>query len=256
MNHRQTLTAVVLTKNEARQIGECLDTIRWADEIVVIDGESTDGTPEICKRYGARVVVHRFGGDFGEERNLGIDQAHGDWILQLDADDRVTPAFADDVLRILKDGTPHAAFRFRRRNCFLGHWMRYGGWYHYSLHLFRRGKARYRGRVHHDLLVEGTLGTLESAVEHHPFDDFSQFVSRQNRYTSLEALEIWEREGRLPERTVRYQVRVKPLKLFFKMYVKKMGFREGMHGFLFCVLFAFVHFFKWMKYLELAHQPP
>ncbi len=251
---RQTVTAVILTKNEALQIRDCLETIRWVDEIVVVDGESTDGTPDICRSYGTKVITHRFEGDFGQERNIGNDHATKDWILQLDADDRVTESFRQAAGRILENGSSHAAYRFRRLNFFLGHRMRHGGWYHYSLHFFRRGKAFYRGRVHHDLIVDGTIGVLEAPIEHHPFHSLEQFCDRQNRYTTLEALEIFERQGGICEKDLRYQIMVKPAKLFWKMYVKKLGFLEGRHGLIFSGLFSFVHFIKWTKVWELIHH--
>lgn len=251
---RQTITAVVLTKNEAAKIRRCLDAIRWVDEIIIVDGESTDGTPDICREDGAVVINHPFGGDFGEERNLGNAHATSDWVLQLDADDLVTPEFRQAAETILRDGTPHAAFQFRRTNCFLGHWMRYGGWDHSSLHFFRRGKARYRGRVHHALLVDGSIGTLKAAVEHYPFDSLEQFVDRQNRYTTLEARELVDLHGTFPPRELRYQIMVKPAKLFWKLYVKKQGFRDGMHGLIFSGLYSFVHFLKWAKVWELSDR--
>ncbi|MBI4313199.1 MAG: glycosyltransferase family 2 protein [Candidatus Omnitrophica bacterium] len=249
---REKITAVVLTKNEAKNIRGCLEAVHWVDEIVVVDGLSTDGTQAICREFGAKVIEHPFGGDFGEERNLGNANSTGDWILQLDGDDRVTEEFQKAALQILEKGTPHAAFRFRRTNCFLGHWMRFGGWDHHSLHFFRRGKARYRGRVHHALLVDGTVGTLGAAVEHHPFDSLEQFIDRQNRYTSLEARELYDLHGPASEKEFRKQIMIKPLKLFWKMYVKKQGFRDGMHGLIFSGLFSFVHFMKWAKYWEIC----
>ena len=251
---RLTLSAVVLTKNEAGQIRNCLERIQWVDEIIVVDGESTDNTPQICSALGARVVSHRFEGDFGEERNIGNAHATKDWILQLDADDRVTEEFRIAAEQILRKGTRHAAYKFRRRNCFLGHWMKHGGWYHYSLHFFRRGKAFYRGRVHHDLLVDGSMGTLEAAVEHHPFSSLEQFWDRQNRYTTLEAQELLEKQGAGSERERRYQIRIRPAKLFWKMMVKKQGYREGMIGLIFSGLYSFVHFLKWAKLQEMIQN--
>ncbi|MBI4227230.1 MAG: glycosyltransferase family 2 protein [Candidatus Omnitrophica bacterium] len=249
---RATITAVVLTKNEAAKIRRCLEAIRWVDEIILVDGESADGTPEIAREYGATVINHPFGGDFGEERNLGNAHATSDWILQLDADDLVTAAFRDAAGRILREGTPHAAFRFRRTNCFLGHWMRYGGWDHDSLHFFRRGKARYQGRVHHALLVDGSIGTLTAAIEHYPFDSLEQFLDRQNRYTTLEAQELVDLRGAFAPHELRRHIMMRPAKLFWKMYVKKQGFRDGGYGLIFSGLFSFVHFLKWAKVWELT----
>ncbi len=251
---RDTITAVILTKNEAEKIRRCLESIRWADEIIVVDGESSDGTPEICQSYGAKVISHRFEGDFGQERNIGNDNATKDWILQLDADDVVTAQFQKSAEEILQNGSLHAAYRFRRTNCFLGRWMRYGGWNHYSLHFFRRGKARYQGRVHHALIVDGSIGTLQAPVEHYPFDSLQPFIGRQNRYTSIEALELMDLHGPASEKNLRYQTMVKPLKLFWKIYIKKQGFREGVQGFIFAGLYSYVHFIKWIKYWEICDK--
>ncbi|MBI3088501.1 MAG: glycosyltransferase [Candidatus Omnitrophica bacterium] len=256
---RQRLSAVILTKNEEARVARCLESIRWADEIIVVDGLSTDRTAEICRRYGARVIPHPFSGDFGLERNVGNDMASGEWILQLDADDVVSPSLRADIERILRDGSPHAAYKFRRKSWFLGHAMRHGGWYHYYPHLFRRGQAHFEGRVHHLLRTEGPMGALEGVLEHYPFDRIEQFVARHNRYTAIEAQEMLEKDGLLDARLVRYHLTRRPLKLFWKIYVKKQGFREGWHGLVFSILYAWVHFLKWAKYWELrtaALQPP
>ncbi len=251
---RQKLSVVILAKNEEKKIRNCLESVKWADEIVVVDGFSTDSTVDICKEYGARVVQHRFEGDFGEERNIGIDNSSGDWILQLDADEVVTEGFKTGVLEVLKGEEKFVAYKFLRKNFFLGRFMRYGGWYHYSHHLFKKGFARYKGKVHHELIVDGETGVLNVEVEHYPFQDLAQLIARQNRYTTLEAGEILELRGRLDEKEIRYNVKVKPVKLFWKFYVKKKGFREGMHGFIFSVLFAWVHFIKWAKYWALVRK--
>ena len=247
---RQKFSAVILTKNVEDQVRGVLESVKWADEIVIVDGFSTDKTVDICKEYGAKIVQHKFGGDFGEERNIGIDNASGDWILQLDADDVVTEGFKKDLMKILEGEDRYVAYKFRRKNFFMGHFMKYGGWYHYSLHLLKKGYARYKGRVHHDLIVDGKTGTLESDVEHHPFQNFTQFIDRQNRYTTLEGKELFDLHGKMPDKKIQYNIRIKPIKLFWKFYVKKQGFREGAYGLVFSVLFAWVHFLKWAKYWE------
>ena len=251
---RLKLSAVILTKNEENKISRCLDTIRWADEIVVVDGFSTDATVDICKKYGSKVIQHRFEGDFGQERNIGIDASSGDWILQLDADEVVTEGLKDKILEVLEGKGKFVAYKFLRKNIFLGHFMRYGGWYHYSLHFFKKGFARYKGKVHHDLIVEGKIGVLNAEIEHYPFRDLSQFVARHNRYTKYESKEIADLKGKLSEKVIRYNIMIKPVKLFWKFYVKKKGFREGMYGFIFSVLFAWAHFIKWAKYWELTRN--
>jgi len=254
MPERQRVTAVILTKNEEARIARCLESVRWADEIVVVDGLSTDRTVEICQAYGAKVIAHPFSGDFGAERNLGAEAASGEWILQLDGDDVVSEELQTAITHVLTEGTTHAAFQLRRKNNFLGHWMMRGGWYHYYQMFYRKDACRFEGRVHHVLKIRGTIGTLDAPVLHFPFTSLEQFVSRQNRYTSLEAREILDTQGVLDQRFVRYQVRWRPVKLFWKSFVKKQGFREGWYGLVFATLYAWVHFLKWAKYWELVRD--
>jgi len=248
MPEGHTLTVVVLAYNSQNQIENCLKSlVGFADEVVVVDGFSTDATLEICRKYGVKVIQHKFEGDFGQERNIGIDNAQGEWILQLDTDEIVTEGFKKEVKRILAEDSEFVAYKFLRKNFFMNHFMRYGGWYHYSLHFFKKGFARYKGKVHHDLIVDGKVGIINGEIEHYPFQDFSQFIERQNRYTSLEAAEIAQLRPGISKKEVLYNIKLKPLKLFWKFYVKKKGFKEGMWGFIFAVLFAWVHFLKWSK---------
>jgi glycosyltransferase involved in cell wall biosynthesis len=254
MSGAPEVSIVILTKNEESRIARCLESVRWAGDIVVVDGLSTDRTVEICRRYGARVISRAFSGSFGEERNAGAEAAAHDWVLQLDGDDVVSDELREALCRLAREGSEHAAFQIRRKNNFLGRWMMRGGWYHYYPTLYRKSACRWEGRVHHRLKTDGTIGTLEAAVLHFPFENLEQFVAKQNRYTSLEAQEILDEQGVLEPRFVRYQLTWRPLKLFWKSYVKKQGFREGWHGLVFAILYAWVHFLKWAKYWELVRD--
>ncbi len=227
----------------------------WVDEIVVIDGFSKDRTVEVCRKYTDKVFQNRWDGyRFCTERNLGIDKSTGDWCFHIDPDERATPEFRDALLKELQKGPKVDAFEFRKKNFFLGHFMKYGGWYHYSLHLFRRAKARYDGVIHETLKVDGKVGRLEAPVEHYPFTSISQFVNRHNGYSTREALAEYEEHGELPEKEVLFNLKKKPLKRFVKFYVRKQGFRDGIHGLVFSVLFAWVHFINWAKYWELVQK--
>ena len=247
---RQTLSVIILTKNEEARIGRCLSSVRWADEIIVVDGVSTDRTVEICRLAGARVIPHAFEGSFAQERNLGLEHARSDWVLQLDADDVVTPAFREAVERMLASGSSHAAFKFRRKSYLLGRFMQYGGWHHYLPNLVRRDAVRYEGLVHERPVVQGTIGRLDADVEHHPCENLEEFLSRHNRYTTLSAQEWLRARGRLPESQIRHALVKRPWKTFWKSYVKKSGYREGMHGIVFAVFFAGIEMLKWAKYWE------
>ena len=242
-----------MTKNcEGLVEGTLKSVAGWVDEIVVIDGFSTDRTVEVCRKYTDKVFQNRWDGyRFCTERNLGTSKASSDWCLHVDPDERATPKFRDAVLKLLEQKPPQDAFEFRKKNYFLGRFMRHGGWYHYSLHLFRRTKGRYEGVIHESLKVDGRIGKLEQAIEHYPFTSVSQFVNRHNGYSAREASAKHEECGILSDKEISFNLKVKPLKRFFKFYVRKRAFLDGVHGFLFSVLFAWVHFINWAKYWEL-----
>jgi len=252
MAERQRLSVVILTKNEETRITRCLDSVTWADEVIVVDGQSTDRTVDICRQYGARVISHAFEGSFATERNLGLEHARGDWVLQIDADDVVTPQFREAVERLLANPSPHAALKFRRKSYLLGRFMRYGGWYHYLPNLVRRNAVRYEGVVHERPIVQGTTGVLDADIEHHPCESLTAFLDRHNRYTSLHALELVSQFGRLDDRQIRRRLIRRLWKVFWKSYIKKQGFREGLHGLVFSIFFAGVELIKWAKYWELG----
>ena len=249
---RATLTVVIIAKNEEQRIRRCLASIRWADEIVVVDGCSTDRTVEICRSFGARIVSHTFEGDFSIERNLGIEAATCEWVLQLDADDVVTDGFRQAVMTLLAHDDPaFDAYKFRRKSVLLSQPMRYGGWLYYIPNLVRRRTVRFTGKVHERPVVPGKIGVIEADIEHHPFQTIDEFRARQDRYTTLQAQEIFERDGRLPLYVIRWRMMRRPFKTFWKRYVKKQGFREGRNGLRFALLYAWVERLKWQKYREL-----
>src|SRR3990167_4535171 len=159
---RETIAAVIMTKNCEDLVEGMLKSVAgWVDEIVVIDGFSTDRTIEVCRRYTDKIVQNKWDGyRFCTERNLGTSKATADWCQHIDPDERATPEFRDAALKILEKGTSHSAFQFRKKNFFLSHWMRHGGWYHYSLHFFRRAKGHYDGVIHESLKVDGSIGKL------------------------------------------------------------------------------------------------
>ncbi len=242
-----------MTKNcQALVEGTLKSVAGWVDEIVVIDGFSSDQTVDICRQYTDKVYQNRWDGyRFCTERNLGTSKATSDWCLHIDPDERATPEFGQAVLKLLEKNSFHNAFEFHKKNFFLGHFMRHGGWYHYSLHLFRREKAHYDGVIHEALKVQGSVGKMDAAIEHYPFTSISQFVNRHNGYSTREALAKREECGILSGKELWFNLKIKPLKRFFKFYIRKRGFLDGTHGFIFSVLFAWVHFVNWAKYWEL-----
>jgi len=248
---RKKLSVVIITKNIADKIRNCLESVKWVDEIIVVDGHSDDGTVEIVREYTDRIIDSEFNG-FDAERMKGVEASTGDWILQLDGDEVVTEEFKNRLLSLLEgEDEGCVSFKFRRKNIFFGRFMRHGGWYHYSAHLFKKGFAHYEGDIHEKLIVNGQQGKWEVGVEHYPFYSISEFIERQNRYTTLQAREMYKEDSSILIKTILFNLKRKPRKLFWKMYFKKHGFMEGYHGLVFSVLFAWVHYIKWAKYWEL-----
>jgi len=208
---------------------------------------------EVAQRYTDRVFSMASEDDHFGQWNRGIDRATSDWILHIDADELVTSGLKAAIDQVLVDAKGHSAFEVMRKNVFLGHPMRYGGWYHRHLILFRRDRARCVGKgIHVRLKVDGSIGFLDADIEHYPFSSIAQFIDRQNHYTAVEARVMLEERGLLPRGTIMYQAGVRPVKLFWKFYVKKGGYREGWYGLVFSLLFAFAHFALWTKYWEYA----
>lgn len=246
------VSVVIITKNEEKKIAKCLESTRWADEVIVVDGFSTDRTVDIAKSFGTKIISHKFTGSFADDRNIGMENAKNDWVLQLDADDVVTEGFVEKLDEVLARKESVAVYNFRRRNFFLNHSMDHGGFHHYIPNLVNKIFVRFKGVVHEVPVYNGRSGSIEADIEHHPFDSISQFIDRQNRYTDIASRELLRTEGVLPETKIRKSMINKSFKIFWKSYVKKQGYKEGIYGLLFAILFSFINFLKWAKYWELV----
>ncbi|MEK6732049.1 MAG: glycosyltransferase [Candidatus Omnitrophota bacterium] len=248
---KQPITVVIIAKNEEKRIVPCLESVKWCDEIVVVDDMSVDETAHIARKYGAKVVAHLSSGDHDNQRNIGIDNASSNWILQMDADEMVSPELGRDIKGILLRHVEFAAFSIKRRNYFLRKFMAHGGWFENQVRLFRKDKARYIGHnVHETLKVDGNIGRLKSWLDHYAFSSVSQYITRQIYYATIESRVMYEDRGRINIKEIIYHLKVKPVKLFFKLYIKKQGFRDGMHGFIFSILNAWRHYAIWAVYWE------
>jgi glycosyltransferase involved in cell wall biosynthesis len=246
LDHRP-LTVIVPTLNEEEMLPACLESVRFADEILVVDSFSTDRTGAIARAAGARFLQNRFV-DFSTQKNWAIARAAHEWILQVDADERVTPALRDEIETLLKEGPGRAAYRIPRRNYFLDRPMRHTGWGRDAVvRLFRRD-ARFRGEVHETLVVDGPIGDLRGILEHRTFRSFAQYWGKMLSYSALGAARL-HREGR---RAGPAQVTLRPLAYFVKMYVVRLGFLDGMHGLVLSLLGAATVYFKYARLWEMG----
>ncbi len=247
-----TLTVVTLTLNEERNIAECLESVRWADQIIVVDSGSADQTVALARRYTNDIISIEWKG-YGQARNAALDQARGDWILWLDADERVPGELAEEIRKTIRDDPPSVAgYDVARRAYFLGKWIRHCGWYPGRIvRLFRRGSARFsETRVHEQLTLQGSLGHLRNDLTHFTDGDLDHYFKKFNAYTSLAAddLRAAGRSARLADLIVR------PPFMFFKMYVLRLGFLDGIHGLILCVVSSTYVFVKYAKLWDLARS--
>jgi glycosyltransferase involved in cell wall biosynthesis len=242
------VSVIAITHNEASNIAAALDSVRWADELIVVDSESTDDTTAIARQYTDRVVVRRWEG-YSSQKNFAASLANHDWILSLDADERVTPALAQEIRETLAASPAHAAYTVPRVSWHLGRWIRSTDWYpDYQLRLYRRSAGRWTGEhVHEMVSVQGTVGRLQSELQHFPYRDIADHLETIGRYTTYAARQMQE-DGR---RSGLAQLAFQPPLAFLRNYIARRGFRDGSAGFVVSVLNAYYVFLKFAKLWEL-----
>jgi glycosyltransferase involved in cell wall biosynthesis len=242
------LSVTIITLNEAEHIGAAIGSVAWADEVIVVDSRSTDGTPDIARAKGARVVVRDWPG-YVEQKNFAASIASNDWILSLDADERISPQLADEIRRLLDQGPDRAAYRAPRVTFHLGRWIRTTDFYpDYQARLYDRTRARWQGRyVHESVTADGPVGYLRADIEHYSFRDLRDQVDRLNHYTTLSARQMHE-NGR---RSGPWHVLVQPPAAFLRNYVLRRGFLDGTPGLLISLVNSYGVFLKFAKLWEL-----
>jgi len=245
------LTVIVLTKNEEHNIRECLETATWADELIVCDSYSQDRTPEIARTYTPNVVQHEYT-HYAAQQNRIIPQASSEWVLVLDADERIPPALRDAVQAAIRQGDRYDGFRILRRTYFLGKLIRHCGWGRdFTNRLFKRDRGRYRDQeVHADVDVDGPLGTIREHFIHYTDRDLRNYFEKFRRYSSLSAADLFRRGTRARW----WHLAFKPPARFLKMYLFKLGVLDGFHGFLLCALSAMTVFARYAKLWEMNRR--
>ena len=246
------LTAVVLTKNEERNVASCLETLRWANRLLVLDSFSQDATVALAREAGALVHQSPFV-NWPVQRNLGLQLAETPWVLFVDADERVSPKLAEEIRRALnanqeeRGSEPPVGYWIPRRNYIFGHWVRHAGWSpDYQLRLLFRAKVRYdeTREVHELVILEGAEGRLEEPLIHYNYDTLEQFLAKQERYAFHQARTLYHQGVRVRARNFILQ----PLREFHRRYVTWKGYREGWLGFQLSLLMAY---YEWRMYRQL-----
>lgn len=244
------ISAIVITKNEELNIEECLKSIRWADEIIVVDSKSTDQTIAIAANLNATVYIRDFT-NFSDQRNYAIGKCAGDWIFFLDADERVAGDFEKEVREIEKDSAlSPTAYRVDRLEYFMGKFIRHGGFgrgqHNHHIRFWKSGKLTFSGNVHEKLTTSGEVGRLSSVIEHYSNEgNVSGFIRKLNLYTDMEAA-AWAVDGAISK----FTLITRPVKNFANRYIRLKGYKDGLRGLIYFLLLAFYDFVSCAKKIE------
>ena len=247
-----TLSVVVITKNEARVIARCLESVAWADEIIVLDSASTDGTPDIARKLQAKVTTRNDWAGFGAQKNRALDLARGDWVLSLDADEWVTPELRAQMEHAIANPGNNVAFKMPRLSSYCGRFMRHSGWWpDHVTRLFRRDAARFSSDlVHERLIVDGTVGPLQAPLRHEAIVDLDDALGKMNAYSTAGAMMQFER-GKKSSLSAAI---VHGIWTFLRTYVLRAGFLDGREGFMLAVSNAEGAYYRYLKLMLLVER--
>jgi glycosyltransferase involved in cell wall biosynthesis len=238
------LSAAIITKNEEKNIKRCLESIQWADEIVVVDSGSTDKTVGICKDYGCRIEISEWLG-FAKTKHKAVDLCSNYWVLVLDADEEITGSLKDKILTTLENPS-HSGYRIKRESFYLGKKIRYCGWdKDYTLRLFDKNKGRFNNKaVHESVQIQsGTIGVISEPMMHYTYPSVSSHLNKMNTYSELGASE----KAKKGHASNPFSAVLRGLAKFVKMYVLKLGFLDGLTGFVLCLNSAYGVYLKYIK---------
>jgi glycosyltransferase involved in cell wall biosynthesis len=247
-----SVSAILITRNEAQNIEECLTGLAWCSEVVIVDSGSEDGTVDIARNLGAKVVVVKDWPGFGLQKNRALDLAQGEWVFSIDADERVTSSLAEEVQSAVQRTDAPDAFSLPRLSSYCGQFMRHGGWYpDRVVRVFRRGKARFSDDiVHESVQVQGAIGQLQQDLLHISYRSLDDVLEKMNRYSSAGAEKLAVRGRRSSLATALG----KSLWAFVRTYVLRRGFLDGRLGFVLACGIAHETWYRYLK-LWLAQRP-
>ena len=242
------LSATIITLNEENNLRACLESLGFADEIIILDSGSRDQTLTIAREFTDKIYQEPWQG-FARQKNLAQEKAQGPWILNIDADERVTAGLQEEILSVLKEDSFRVGYRIPRKNFFRGQWIRHSGWYpNYQLRLYRKEAGTFAPReVHEQVIVQGKIGSLKHPLEHFTYNSVSDYLKRMDRYSDLSAKQYHQEGKRVswPEILARTQF------TFFKMWVLQKGFLDGANGLVLAALYSYYTFVKYIKLKEM-----
>ena len=238
------ISAILITRNEETHIRACLESISWVDEIVVVDSASTDDTIAICREFTDDIIIADWPG-FGPQKNRALEAANGEWVLSIDADERVTPSLREELRAIERNPDAPSSWLIPRRSSYCGRMMRHGGWYpDYVLRFFRRQSGRFSDDlVHERFVADGVPGRAENDILHYPMETLEEAVSKMNRYSTLAAREKHLRG----ERGSMLKAITRGTWTFLRTYLLLGGFLDGREGFMLAATNAGGTYLKYAK---------
>jgi len=246
------ISAGIITKNEEKNIERCLNSVKFCDEIVVIDDFSTDKTVEVAKKFGASVIQRKLDGNFASQRNFCFEQCSGEWVIFLDADEEITPELKNEILKKVKDEEIDAYY-IKRRDRWWGRWLRFGElWrvYHGGLlRLVRKNSGKWKGSVHEEFKTAKSTAKLNSFLNHYPHADVKSFIKKINHYSNLRARELYDTKTRFSI----LQIIFYPFLKFVLNYFILLGFIDGPAGFTYAFLMSFHSFLVRAKLYQYWH---
>jgi len=253
------LSVVLATFNEEINIKDCIESFKnISNEIIIFDESSTDKTREIAESLGAKVVKVKHEAIFHKTKQKAMDMASGDWILQMDADERITPDLGKEIIGVINEtNNKFSAYYIKRKNYFIGKWMKGGGmWPDSVIRLFKKGKAYLPQKsVHEQMAVDGKTGVLDNPMDHFTAPTFKKYLINSNRYTILTAFEFENKGIKINIFSFINYVFIKPIFTFLNLFIRHKGFIDGFHGFIFD-LFSAIHYpVAFFKYIDIKRDP-
>jgi glycosyltransferase involved in cell wall biosynthesis len=243
------ISVTIITKDEEKNISDCLKSVEWADEIIVVDSESSDRTVELAKKFTAKVIIRKWEG-YVPQKRYALSLATYEWVLSLDADERITPELKDEILK-LSPGD-FSGFKIRRKNFLMNKEITSCGWEKdYQLRLFKKYMTDLNERfVHEKFVTQGKIGTLKNPMIHYTFSSFSEYFSKINHYTSLKAQELIQKKKRVSAWTIFSHT----VSAFFAFFIIRRGFKDGIYGLIISLLHSVSTLMNYIKLWELQNK--
>jgi len=244
------ISVIIITGNEEKNIRNCLESVKWADELIVVDSESSDNTVKIAKEYSDKVYIQKWLG-YAKQKEYAISLAKNDWVLSLDADERVTKKLSDEILNYNFDNCRYSAFKIKRDNYFLDKKINSCGWGNdYQLRLFKKSNTKLNNRlVHEKFLVDGEVSKLNNPILHYSYKNLKEGFDKINIYSSLEAEEKYKRKG-----SSTFKILFCPVFAFFHHYFFRKGIKDGKHGLMISLMHSITKLQVMMKVWEIKQN--